>query len=139
MPQWDSYAMREAWRRIKPFLLGQTYSRTDPLIDRFLTSMGIAGDLSLLYIGQQIYSAINLVITKAISAPTVPRLAVAAKSGDWPKFRRIYRHRLLWMAGLSLAACIILLVFGEALLHLLIGHGGITAGNVRMLWWICWG
>jgi len=138
-PQWDSYAMREAWQRIKPFLFGQTYSRTDPLIDRFLTSMSIAGDLSLLYIGQQIYSAISLIITKAISAPTVPRLALAAKSGDWPNFRRIYRHRLLWMAALAVATCIILLLFGEAMLHLLIGHGGITAGNVRMLWWIMLG
>lgn len=135
-PQWNSYAMREAWRRVKPFILGQTYSKSDPLIDRFLTSMSIAGNLSLLYIGQQIYSAINLIIIKAISAPTVPRLALAAKSGDWAVFRRIYRQRLLWMLGLGVAAGIILLVFGESLLHLMIGHGGITAENVRMLWWI---
>jgi peptidoglycan biosynthesis protein MviN/MurJ (putative lipid II flippase) len=135
-PQWDSYAMREAWRRVKPFILGQTYSKSDPLIDRFLTSMTIAGNLSLLYIGQQIYSAITLIITKAISAPTVPRLALAAKSGDWPHFRRIYRQRILWMLGLGVAACIILLVLGESLLHLMIGHGGITTENVRMLWWI---
>jgi putative peptidoglycan lipid II flippase len=135
-PRWDSYAMREAWRRMKPFLLGQTYSKSDPLIDRFLTSMSIAGDLSLLYIGQQIYSAINIVINKAISAPTVPRLAHAAKSGDWSDFRHIYRQRLLWVAGLGVAAGIVLLLFGEDLLHLMIGHGGITAGNVRLLWWI---
>src|SRR5229473_3789206 len=135
-PQWDSYAMREAWRRIKPFLLGQTYSRTDPLIDRFLTSMTIAGNLSLLYIGQQIYSAINLIITKAISTPTAPRLAIAAKSGDWPRFRRIYRERLLWMAGISVLGCVLLLVFGKSVLHLMIGHGGITADNVHSLWWI---
>ncbi len=135
-PQWDSYAMREAWRRVKPLLLGQTYSKSDPLVDRFLTSMSIAGNLSLLYIGQQIYSAINLIITKAISAPTVPRLARAAKSGDWINFRRTYRRRLLWMVGLAVAAFVILLFFGEPLLHLLIGHGGITAQNVRMLWWI---
>lgn len=135
-PQWDSYAMREAWRRLKPFLLGQTYSKSDPLIDRFLTSMSIAGDLSLLYIGQQIYSAINLIITKAISSPVVPRLAHAAKSGDWRQFHHLYRQRLLWVTGLGLAAGIILLVFGEDLLHLMIGHGGITAENVRLLWWI---
>jgi putative peptidoglycan lipid II flippase len=135
-PQWDSYAMREAWRRVKPFILGHTYSKSDPLIDRFLTSMTVAGNLSLLYIGQQVYSAINIIITKAISAPTVPRLALAAKSGDWLHFRRIYRQRLLWMVGLGVAASIILLVFGESLLHLMIGHGGITAENVRMLWWI---
>ena len=135
-PQWDSYAMREAWRRVKPFLLGQTYSKSDPLVDRFLTSMGTAGNLSLLYIGQQIYSALNLIITKAISAPTLPRLALAAQSGEWIRFRRTYRQRLWWMAGLGIAAGVILLVFGESLLHLMIGHGGITAQNVRLLWWI---
>jgi putative peptidoglycan lipid II flippase len=135
-PQWNSYAMREAWRRVKPFLLGQTYSKSDPLVDRFLSSMSTAGNLSLLYIGQQIFSAINLVIMKAISAPTVPRLALAAKSGEWISFRRTYRQRLWWMAGLGIAASVILLVFGESLLHLMIGHGGITAQNVRMLWWI---
>jgi peptidoglycan biosynthesis protein MviN/MurJ (putative lipid II flippase) len=135
-PQWDSDAMREAWRRVKPFLLGQTYSKSDPLIDRFLTSMSTAGNLSLLYIGQQIYSALNLIITKAISAPTLPRLALAAQSGEWIRFRRTYRQRLWWMAGLGIAAGVILLVFGESLLHLMIGHGGITAQNVRLLWWI---
>src|SRR5207244_12318084 len=76
-PQWNSNAMKEAWRRIKPFLLGQTYSKSEPLVDRFLTSMTIAGNLSLLYIGQQIYSVINLVITKASSASRFLRRAVA--------------------------------------------------------------
>ena len=135
-PKWDSYAMKEAWRRIKPFLFGQTYSRTDPMIDRFLTSMTIAGNLSLLYIGQQIYSAIILVINKAISTPTVPRLAIAARSGDWFSFRRTYRERLLWMIGISVLGSALLLIFGESVLHLMIGHGGITAQNVHSLWLI---
>lgn len=134
-PHWNSFAMREAWRRIKPFLLGQIYSRTDPLVDRFLTSLSIAGNLSLLYIGQQIYSAGNLVINKAISAPTVPKLASAAKAAEWSVFRRIYRQRLLWVAVLTLWAVISLVAIGEPLLHLAIGHGGVTAQNVHMLWW----
>jgi len=135
-PQWNSYAMKEAWRRIKPFLFGQTYSKTDPLIDRFLTSMSVAGNLSMLYLGQQIYSAGNLVINKAVCAPTVPRLAIAAKAADWRQFRRIYHHRLLWMAGISVLGCLCLLTIGEPALHLLIGHGGITASNVHSLWLI---
>lgn len=135
-PQWNSYALKQAWRRVKPFLFGQTYSRTDPLIDRVLTSMGRAGDLSSLYIGQQIYSAINLIINKAISTPTVPRLAIVAKSGDWPAFRKLYRSRLLWMAGISALGCILFLIFGEWTLRLVVGHGGITAGSVRVLWWM---
>ena len=135
-PQWNSYAMKEAWRRIKPFLLGQTYAKSDPLIDRFLTSLTTAGNLSLLYIGQQLYSSINLITTKAISTPSVPRLALAAKFGEWSNFRRIYRQRLFWMLGITIAAAVGLFATGEPLLRLMIGHGGITAQNVHTLWWI---
>ena len=135
-PQWNSYAVIEGWRRLKPFLLGQTYAKSDPLVDRFLTSLTAAGNLSLLYIGQQVYSAINLVITRAISTPSVPRLAIAAKSGEWRGFRHVYRQRLLIMLAVTVAACVGLFFTGEPFLRLLIGHGGINAENVHMLWWI---
>ncbi len=135
-PQWDSYAIKEAWSRVKPFLLGQTYAKSDPLIDRFLTSLTAVGNLSLLYIGQQVYSSINLITTKAISNPAMTRLAIAAKAGDWSIFRRIYRHRLAWMLAITCAGALTMFVAGEPLLRLLIGHGGITAENVHLLWWI---
>ena len=135
-PRWDSLLVREAWHRVKPFLLGQTYAKSDPLIDRFLTSLGGAGNLSLLYIGQQVCSAINLITTKAISSPSVPRLAIAAKQNDWVEFRRVYRHRLAWMLVITMAGSLGLFVVGEPLLRLMIGHGGITAQNVHQLWWI---
>jgi putative peptidoglycan lipid II flippase len=135
-PQWDSYAMKEAWRRVKPFLLGQTYAKSDPLVDRFLTSLTTAGNLSLLYIGQQVYSSANLIITKAVSTPSVPHLAIAAKSREWSNFKRIYHQRLLWMLGIAVVGCAGLFLIGEPLLRLMIGHGGITPQNVHMLWWI---
>jgi peptidoglycan biosynthesis protein MviN/MurJ (putative lipid II flippase) len=135
-PNWNSYAIKEAWRRIKPFLLGQTYAKSEPLIDRFLTSLTTAGNLSLLYFGQQIYSAINLVILKAVSTPTVPRLAIAAKSRDWRSFRHVYRERLIWILVIAIAGSSVLFLVGEPVLRLMIGHGGITTQNVHMLWWI---
>jgi peptidoglycan biosynthesis protein MviN/MurJ (putative lipid II flippase) len=112
------------------------YAKSDPLIDRFLTSLTVAGSLSLLYIGQQVYSSINLVVTKAIATPSVPRLAITAKGGDWSNFRRIYRHRLGWMLLVTVAAAVGLFAVGEPMLRLMIGHGGITAQNVHQLWWI---
>ena len=135
-PNWNSYAIKEAWRRIKPFVLGQTYAKSEPLIDRFLTSLTTAGNLSLLYFGQQIYSAINLVIVKAVSTPTVPRLAIAAKSRDWRSFRHVYRERLIWILVIAIASSSVLFFIGEPVLRLMIGHGGISTQNVHMLWWI---
>lgn len=134
--RWRSEATTEAWRRVKPILLGTSYYKTDPLVDRFLASMAPAGGLSLLYIAQQMYGAANQIINKAIAAPMVPLLAVQAKQDDWRMFRRTYRQRLLGISALTIFACLLLLVVGRPLLQLLIGHGGVTEGNVRVLWWI---
>ncbi|HEX8145398.1 MAG TPA: lipid II flippase MurJ [Pyrinomonadaceae bacterium] len=133
---WKSFAQAEAWHRIKPILLGTIYYKTDPLVDRFLASMAQTGGLSLLYIAQQIYGAATQIINKAVAAPMVPLLAIQAKDGDWRIFRRTYRKRLLAISGLTLAAYFALLLLGQPSLRLLIGHGGVTEGNVRLLWWI---
>jgi peptidoglycan biosynthesis protein MviN/MurJ (putative lipid II flippase) len=133
---WRSEALREAWRRIKPILLGTIYFKTDPLFDRFLASMAPAGGLSLLYIGQQIYGAASQIINKAIAAPMVPMLAIQAKAGDWQMFKRTYRKRLVAISALTIAAYVALLLLGRPSLRVLIGHGGITEENVSLLWWI---
>jgi len=135
-PDWSSAAMRNAWQRIRPLLLGTAYYRTDTLVDRYLASMAPAGGLSLLYIAQQIYGVVNIVAEKAIAAPMVPLLALNAAASQWADFRRIYRRRLLALGGLTLLGYVLLIFVGERVLNLLIGHGGVTAANVHLLWLI---
>jgi len=135
-PDWRSPGMKEAWRRVRPLLLGNSYYRTDQLLDRFLASMAPAGGLSLLYLGQQIYGVANVVTEKAIASPMVPELAVLAGAGQWREFRRAYQKRLLTMGGLTALGYVGLLVVGERILNLLIGHGGVTSDNVHLLWLI---
>jgi len=135
-PDWRSPAMREAWSRVRPLLLGNLYFRTDQLLDRFLASMAPAGGLSLLYLGQQIYGVANVVTEKAIASPMVPQLAVLADAARWQEFRRSYRKRVLAMAGLTALGYVGLLLVGERVLNLLIGHGGVTRDNVHLLWLI---
>ena len=135
-PNWNSPAMREGWRRIRPLLFGTAYYRTDMLVDRLLASMAPAGGLSLLYIGQQIYGIANVVAEKAIAAPMVPALAVHASAEKWQQFRRLYQRRLIEIAGLTVAGYLALLIVGERILTLLIGHGGVTKDNVHLLWLI---
>jgi peptidoglycan biosynthesis protein MviN/MurJ (putative lipid II flippase) len=128
--------MKQAWQRIRPLLLGTAYYRTDPLIDRYLASMAPAGGLSLLYIGQQIYGVANIVAEKAIAAPMMPLLAIKARTKDWKDFRRIYQRRLVLMGLLTLGSYALLLLLGERVLSVLIGHGGVTSANVHLLWLI---
>lgn len=135
-PDWSSATLREAWLRIRPLLFGTSYYKTDPLLDRFLSSMVPAGGLSLLYFGQQIYSAASQIINKAIAAPMVPLLAGYAEIDNWSDFRRAYRRRLLWISFLTGGGYLLFLLAGHSLLETLVGYGNITGDNVLLLWWI---
>lgn len=134
LPDWRSQTLREARRLFKPFLPGQAYLRAEPLLDRFLTSMNGAGSLSLLYVAQQVYASIIQMTSKALIAPAMPRLALEADGGAWRSYRRTYRTRLLLIALFTSAGALALLAFGETAFRLAIGHGGVTAQNVHMLW-----
>jgi putative peptidoglycan lipid II flippase len=135
-PDMRSPAISAAWQRIKPLLLGTVYYKTDPLVDRFLLSTAGSGNLSLYYLAQQIYGAVNQVINKAIAAPLVPLLSKLHKAGDRDGFRRAYFRKLLQVGAISLAGLLVLGLSGQTLLDLLVGHGNVSPDNVKELWWI---
>jgi len=135
-PDLGAPAIRQAWRRIKPLLVGTTYYKTDPLVDRFLLSTAGSGSLSLYYLAQQIYNACSQVLNKALAAPLVPMLSMLHKAGDRAGFRRVYRRKLLQTGTICAVGLLVLGIFGQTLLRLLIGHGNVSAGNVAELYWI---
>ena len=139
LPDLKSRTVQDAWKRIKPLLWGTAYYKADPLVDRFLLSMSGNGNLSLFYLAQQIYGAGSGVLSKALAFPLVPRLSLLHKAGDNPAFRRAYRRKL-WQVGLIAGGLLlIVVVFGNPLLRLLVGHGSVTDANVRTLWLIMLG
>ncbi|VAX26911.1 hypothetical protein MNBD_NITROSPIRAE01-842 [hydrothermal vent metagenome] len=135
-PNWKSNIYREAWIQIKPLLLGTSYYKTDSLIDRFLSSMGPVGGLSLFYLGQQVYGAVNQVINKSIVAPMVPLLAEHANNGNWSEFRRTYRERLFWIIGITGGGYLLFLLFGNSLLRLVLVSREVSEQDLSLLWWI---
>ena len=135
-PNLKSVAIQQAWKRIKPLLLGTAYYKTDPLVDRFLLSTATSGSLSLYYLAQQIYGAVSQVINKAVAAPLVPMLSKFHKEGDIEGFRRAYRRKLLQVSAISIASLLIFGLFGEVILKLLVGHGNVSYEDVDKLWWI---
>lgn len=125
-----------AWGRLKPLLMGTSYYKTDPLVDRVLLSTTASGSLSLYYFAQQLYGAVAQVMNRAIAAPLVPALSCLHKAGDRAGFRRLYRLRIAQSGMLGLLALLALAVAGKPLLGLLVGYGNITPGNVVDLWWM---
>jgi putative peptidoglycan lipid II flippase len=131
-----SNSIRQAWQRIKPLLLGTTYYKTDPMVDRYLLSTASSGSLSLYFIAQQIYGAVNHIFNKAIVSPLIPTLSRLNKRGDKKEFRRIYYLRLVQIGFIAIIGLIFLVLFGQAVLGILIGHGNVNDSNIKELWLI---
>ena len=127
---------REAWRRIKPLLLGNAYYKTDILVDRYLLSLSASGSLSLYNFAHQIYSGVNQVTNKSIAAPLVPALSIYHKIGDLKNYRYLYQRKMLIVIILCLAGLLMLAIVGPNILSLLIGYGNFESKSVNQLWWI---
>lgn len=135
-PHPSSSMINMAWQRIKPLLLGTAYYKTDPLIDRFLLSMANSGSLSLFYLAQQIYGAINQVISSAFSAPLVVLLTGLYQAGDAQRFRSAYRLKVFQISIICIAIILILTLIGQGLLRIFMDYGRMQLDDVQELWWI---
>lgn len=133
-PNLSSPAISLAWQRIKPLLLGTSYYKTDPLIDRFLLSTAGSGSLSLYYVAQQLYGVANQVVNRAFVVPLMPELSRLHKASDLKKYDQTYRRELLQIGVISLGVMLTIYLFGSSLLNGLIGYGNVQSENVHELW-----
>lgn len=124
------------WAKLKFLIAGGLYYRLGPLLDRYLLSAAIPGSITLYYLSQQIYSAANTVLSKAISSPMVPLLAKEAKEQNWLEFRSTYLGRLALVALTSLAGILVLAVFGKPLLVFFFQHENFSEVSVSLMWGI---
>lgn len=135
-PVLGSVVLMKAWQRIKPLLLGTTYYKTGPLVDRFLLSMAGIGSLSLYHFANQIYSAASQVIIKSMISPIVPELSKLDAKGDAEGFITRYYGKLLKVFVVGLMFMFALILFGKAGFDLLLLYGQVSAENIEKLWLI---
>lgn len=133
-PDWGSRNLALVRSRLRPLVGGNLYFKSDVLVDRSLSSLAPAGDLSILYLAQQLWNAGSQVLTVGIGRPMVPALSTLAKEGRWRDFERVLRRHVLPMLAAVAVSIGVLAAVGRPALELLIGHGGVTHENVSFLW-----
>jgi putative peptidoglycan lipid II flippase len=114
----DGHTLNTAWQRMRPLIAGTAYSRTEPLVDRSLSSLGSPGELSIYYLCLQLCTAATQFLYNALIAPLVPVLAWRAKAGEWPAFDQARRRSGRTLLLLGLTGFVLLLVGGSVLLAL---------------------
>ena len=134
-PNFTSNSFKYTWKNLKPLIAGNTLYKTDVLIDRHLTSKGIAGELTLFNLAQQLYGYANSIFVKVLVNTMVPEMAKANEEGNEKKFNQIYRQRLV-LSFIFSGICFLTIIFlGQWILGFVFSLKKITAGDVHQLWW----
>ena len=135
-PDFSDPALSAGWRRMKPLVVGASYYKLDPLVDRFLLSALAPGSLSLFTLAQQLHGAASQVVTKALATPAQTQLVALQKRGQKAEFARVLKRGFA-VTTLFCAACLALLaLIGEPLLRPLLAYGRFDAGHTHQLWLI---
>ena len=96
----------ELWQRVKPVLLGASFYKCEPLVDRFWASQSSAGGLTVFALAQTGMGAIGQILERSVCMPMAPRLARLAEAKDYASMRSLYRN-CLWRVTLLVGACLL--------------------------------
>ncbi len=116
-------AMREFVRLTLPRVMSQP---VEPITFAFFTNVGsflAAGSLTVFNMARNFQSAPVTFIGAAFAVAAFPPLSDAYADGDRPAFLRLLGRNLLSIAGLSVAAAIVMVVVGEVAIGILLGGG----------------
>jgi putative peptidoglycan lipid II flippase len=95
-------------RTAAPLLVSSSISKLEPLVDRSLLTSAPPGLLTLFYLAQQIYGALNQVAAGSVLAHVLPRFSTQARAESGaPPWQSLTRE--LWRAALVAVASWILL------------------------------
>jgi len=135
-PNFKSPSFKEAWGKLRPLIAGNAYYKTDVLVDRYLTSKGASGELSLLNLAQQIFVTANSILVKVLVNTMVPEMAIANATGDEKRFNQILRKRLIISFVSTTITLVAMLLIGRGVLSFIFSFKKFTTDDVHKLWWL---
>jgi len=133
-PDFNSPSFKETWRKLKPLMTGNAYYKTDTLADRYLTSRGIPGELTLLNFAQQLYLAVNSILIKILVNTMIPEMAKAYAASDIKRFNRIFKKRLFISFVYVGISYLSMFFIGEWLLSYIFSFKKMNPADVHTLW-----
>jgi putative peptidoglycan lipid II flippase len=133
-PNFKSTSFKEVWKKLKPLMAGNAYYKTDTLADRYLTSTGASGELTLLNLAQQLYTIASSVVIKVLANTMVPVLARLHGESNEKEFYRFFNRRIFITALIVVTIFILIIAIGYPLLLLLFKYKNFSTGDICQLW-----
>lgn len=127
----------ESWKQLRPMLLGASIYKTTPLVDRFWSSLAPIGGLTIFNLLQTGMAAVAMVLERALTTTTAPRLARLVQAGEWDSMRRLVRQTLARAAGVVAIVATIVVLLQPVWAALVGPFLQVNEATARHSWLIC--
>lgn len=135
-PDFYSPSFKITWKKLRPLISGNAYYKSDALVDRYLTSRGAAGELTLLNLAQQIYIAGNSILVKVLVNTMIPEMSKAISAGNEKRYNHLFRKRLVISFACTGISFLAMLLLGRWVLGFIFAFKKFTPDHVDQLWWL---
>ena len=129
-----STSVKATWKKMKPPIAGNMYYKSDSLIDRYLTSTCVSGELTLFNLAQQLYSMCVSIFNKVFVITLLPKLSEQANKEDWNTFQSLYRKRFFLLFVISLIFYLLVFLMGKPVLIFVFSLKKFAAADAVRLW-----
>lgn len=126
----------QAWRQVRPLLMGAMVYKSGPLVDRFWSSLAPMGGMTVFNLVQMGMSAVATVLERSVCMPVTPTLARLAERQDYLSMRRVYRRAIVHTAIVA-AATLLVLAAAQPLWTTLAAPFKLGDDAARQAWWLC--
>jgi peptidoglycan biosynthesis protein MviN/MurJ (putative lipid II flippase) len=127
-------SVRATWKKMQPPIAGNLYYKSDSLIDRYLTSTCVSGELTLFNLAQQLYSMCVSILNKVFVITLLPKLSEQANKEDWVAFQSLYRRRFYLLLIISLIFYAGVFIMGKPVLIFVFSLKNFAAADAVRLW-----
>lgn len=128
---------QEGWRLMRPILLGSSFYKTGPLVDRFWSSLAPSGSMTLFSLAQTGMGALAMVLERSLSMPATPSLARLAAAKNYAGMRSLYRQSIVRVFAASAVVMLVLITTYPAWPSFVALLLKLDEASARQAWWLC--
>lgn len=129
-------ASAAVWRQARPIVGASLFIKSGPLVDRYLSSRGGSGAVTILGLAQLGITALATILERAILTPVAPDFSRLLARGDIARLRTSYRRCIGKTALASLAIAGLLLAVRPAWNELLLVALRTPADTAEQIYWV---
>lgn len=128
---------KDSWKQMQPVLVGASFYKTLPLIDRSLVALAPPGGLTIFNLAQTGVGALSSILERSLCAPITAQFGRYAAEHNWAQLKNSYRSGVTKITAATGIYLLLMMLTKEQFEALASAMLKVPSTTSEDLWWLC--